>query len=288
MQINDQQIQKIIDAALDEDLGVKGDITSNFTIADNVAVKFQISNRQEILLCGVDAAIATFEAIAKRLNPKINLQINKHFNDGDKLEKDAVIISGEWDAKSVFAAERVALNLLQHLSGIATATNSYVSELASDKTQILDTRKTIPTLRALQKYAVKTGGGKNHRFALFDGILIKDNHIAAAGSISNAVAMVRKNLQTQNQTMPIEVECDHLTQVEEALEAKADIIMLDNMNLEKMKTAKIMIGTKAKIEVSGGITLKDIKPISAIGVDYISIGSLTHSVKAVDIGLDIA
>ncbi|MDA0901968.1 MAG: carboxylating nicotinate-nucleotide diphosphorylase [Proteobacteria bacterium] len=288
MQINDQQIQKIIDAALDEDLGVKGDITSNFTIADNVAVKFQISNRQEILLCGVDAAIATFEAIAKRLNPKINLQINKHFNDGDKLEKDAVIISGEWDAKSVFAAERVALNLLQHLSGIATATNSYVSELASDKTQILDTRKTIPTLRALQKYAVKTGGGKNHRFALFDGILIKDNLIAAAGSISNAVAMVRKNLQTQNQTMPIEVECDHLTQVEEALEAKADIIMLDNMNLEKMKTAKIMIGTKAKIEVSGGITLKDIKPISAIGVDYISIGSLTHSVKAVDIGLDIA
>ncbi len=282
MQIKLKYINDLIKQGLDEDLG-SGDITSNYTIPAHKNIKFQIRNREPIVLSGLEIAFKIFSTTCKRLKTK-SITLKSNFSDGDYLPKNTVIIEGSGNARAIFAAERLVLNLLQHLSGIATTTNQYVQELSGSKTKILDTRKTIPGLRQLQKYAVKTGGGQNHRMALYDGILIKDNHIAAAGSISQAVEMVRKNLTKK---MLIEVECDKLSQVSEAITARADIIMLDNMNLEQIKKAVQLIDGKAKIEVSGGINLEKIKAISAAGVDYISVGALTHSVKAVDIGLDI-
>lgn len=276
-------IDKIIKQGLDEDLGKIGDITSHFTIPSDRQIKFKISNREPIVLCGSDIALQIFSAVQKRLKTEsIVLKIN--YQDGDFLPKNSVIIEGGGNARAIFAAERLVLNLMQHLSGISTATKEYVDKINGTKTKILDTRKTIPGLRELQKYAVKTGGGTNHRMALYDGILIKDNHIAAAGGIMGAVRMVRENLTKQ---MSIEVECDNLSQVAEALSAKVDIIMLDNMNLEQIKKAVELIAGKAKIEVSGGMNLSVIKEVARTGVDYISVGALTHSVKAVDIGLDV-
>lgn len=272
-------LEKIIELGLEEDLGKDGDITSNLTIPEDKIINFQISNRQEMVLCGVDFALKIFEKLAK--NQK--LEIKKHFNDGDFLAKNSKIISGSGNARIIFAAERLVLNLMQHLSGISTKTHNFVKELEG-KAQILDTRKTIPGLRYLQKYAVKIGGGKNHRMALFDAILIKDNHIAAAGSITNAVKMVKENLK---KPLLIEVECDTFEQVKEVLQTGVDIIMLDNMNLEQIKTCVNLISGKAKIEVSGNITIERVKEISKTGIDYISVGALTHQVKARDIGLDI-
>lgn len=291
-------IEQIIKQGLDEDLGVNGDITSNFTIPADKNIKFQIKNREEIILCGVDIVRQIFEAVERRLKTDSNfhwngkaMELRINFNDGDFLPKNSVIIEGSGNARSIFAGERLVLNLMQHLSGIATTTSQYVKQLANNKTRILDTRKTIPGLRELQKYAVKIGGGKNHRLALYDGILIKDNHISAAGGIAEAVAMVKEkidpNFRLNDDYCAIEVECDNLEQVQEALTAKADIIMLDNMNLEQIKKAVSLISGKAKIEVSGGVSLEKIKEISKTGVDYISVGTLTHSVKAVDIGLDV-
>lgn len=282
MQIKSKHLNDLIKQGLDEDLGV-GDITSNYTIPASKNIKFQIRNREPIVLCGLNITLKIFSATSKRLKTK-PITLKSNFNDGDYLPKNTVIIEGSGNARTIFAAERLVLNLMQHLSGIATTTNQYVQELSGSKTKILDTRKTILGLRQLQKYAVKTGGGQNHRMALYDGILIKDNHIAAAGSITKAVEMVRKNLTKK---MSIEVECDKLSQVTEALTAEADIIMLDNMNLSQIEKAVSLINGRAKIEVSGGINLEKIKAISAAGVDYISVGALTHSVKSVDIGLDV-
>jgi nicotinate-nucleotide pyrophosphorylase (carboxylating) len=273
------EIDNIIDCAFREDLGDVGDITSNLTIPEDRVINFQIANREDMILCGVDIALKVFD----KAKQEKGLSIEKHFKDGDFLKRNSVIISGSGNARVIFAAERIALNLMQHLSGIATTTSAFVAQ-AKGKTQILDTRKTIPALRSLQKYAVKMGGAKNHRMALYDGILIKDNHIAAAGSIKNAVMGVTKELKNK---IKIEVECDNLSQVKECLQVGVDIIMLDNMNLEQIKEAVELIKDAAKIEVSGNITLDRVAKISEAGVDYISIGALTHSVKALDIGLDV-
>jgi len=276
-------INKIIEQGLEEDLGGGGDITSNLTIPFDLKIKFKISNREPIVLCGVDIALQIFIATQKRLKTtESTLKIN--YQDGDFIAKNSVIIEGVGNARTIFAAERLVLNLMQHLSGVSTATRKYVEALQGTKAKILDTRKTIPGLRELQKYAVKTGGANNHRMALYDGILIKDNHIAAAGNITSAVKMVRENL---GQKMPIEVECDSLLQVEESLSVGVDIIMLDNMSLEQIKKAVQLVAGRAKIEVSGGISLEVVSAIAAMEVDYISVGALTHSVKAVDIGLDV-
>ncbi len=283
MPITKKYISNLIKQGLEEDLGQAGDITSNYTIPSSKNIKFQIRNREPIVLCGLDIALEIFLETLKKLKTK-SIALKSDFKDGDFLAKNSVIIEGSGNARAIFAAERLVLNLLQHLSGISTNTNLYTKELSGTKTKILDTRKTIPGLRNLQKYAVKTGGGQNHRMALYDGILIKDNHIAAAGSIKKAVLMVRNNIAKK---MSIEVECDNLSQVKEAIAAKADIIMLDNMNLEQIKKAVKIIDGQAKIEVSGGINLGKIKAIAKTGVDYISVGALTHSVKAVDIGLDV-
>ncbi|MDA9231410.1 carboxylating nicotinate-nucleotide diphosphorylase [Rickettsiales bacterium] len=272
------KINQIIDLAIAEDLGEDGDVTSNLTISQDDIINFQISNRQEIILCGVDFALLVFQKIDK--NSEISLK--KHFSDGEMLSKDDIIISGSGNARAIFAAERIALNLIQHLSGIATKTGKFVAQLRGD-TQILDTRKTIPAFRELQKYAVKIGGGKNHRMNLYESILIKDNHIAAAGGVKKAIEKAKKA-----ENLKIEVECDNLDQVKQVLgSGGVDVVMLDNMNLQEIEKAVKLINKKVKIEVSGNVTLEKIAAISDLGVDYISVGALTHSIEAVDIGLDI-
>lgn len=282
--ITNKEIGDLIELGIAEDLGQDGDITSLYTISSNKNIRFQIVNREPIVLCGIDIALKIFSAIDKKFKTKTN--IKTYYQDGKFLPENTKILEGFGNAIAIFAAERLALNLIQHLSGIATTTNQYIKKLTGE-TKILDTRKTIIGLRKLQKYAVRTGGGANHRLALYDGILIKDNHIAACGGVKKAIDVVRKNLAKNNIKIPIEVECDNLSQVKEALIAKAEIIMLDNMNLSQIKKAVSLINKRAKIEVSGGINLKKISAISKAGVDYISVGALTHSVKAVDIGLDI-
>lgn len=280
------KITKIIQEALNEDLGKVGDITSNFIIGKNEKIKFQISNREPIILCGTDIALQVFDEVSKKLKIS-DLKLKANYKDGEFLKKNSIIIEGFGNARLVLAAERLVLNLMQHLSGISTEVKKYVDETKGTKAKILDTRKTIPNLRILQKYAVKIGGGTNHRMALYDGVLIKDNHIAAAGSVANAVSLAREGLKKSKNKILIEVECDNLKQVSEAIKSKAEIIMLDNMDLVKISEAVKLINKKAKIEVSGGVNLKTVGKIAKTGVDYISIGALTHSVKAVDIGLDI-
>lgn len=285
----EKSLQRIIDFGLEEDLGTEGDITSNATVSQDNIIDFSISNREEIILCGVDFALKIFhQFLDKRLLQKYKIltckpfiEIEKLHNDGDLIKANSTIIKGKAHARIIFAAERLVLNLMQHLSGIATKTYQITSQIQG-KTKILDTRKTIPTLRALQKYAVKVGGGQNHRLALYDAILIKDNHIAAAGGIKNAI-LSAKNYSNKI----IEIECDNLDQVKEAVINDVDIIMLDNMSLEQIEEAIKIINNKTKIEVSGNMNPQKIAAISHLAIDYISMGSLTHSVEAVDIGLDI-
>ncbi len=281
MQKLKKEIEKIVKAALAEDAALN-DITSDLTIPKNHQIYFIIKPREEIILCGVDAIKICFAELKKSKKfaaAKLKFAINA--KDGDALDSSKSIAHGYGDAKLIFAAERTILNLIQHLSGIATTTNQFASVIKSKKTKILDTRKTLPTLRALQKYAVGVGGGKNHRFNLQDMILIKDNHIAAAGGVLQAIIAAKKSGKK------IEIECDNLQQVEEAIALKPDIIMLDNMTIAQIKKAQKIIGKKALIEISGGINLKNIAKLRDLEIDFISIGALTHSVKAVDIGLDV-
>jgi nicotinate-nucleotide pyrophosphorylase (carboxylating) len=200
------------------------------------------------------------------------------------VEKGQQIAEVEGSVRSILSGERLALNLLQRLSGIATRTNQYVQAIAGTKARVVDTRKTTPGLRLLEKYAVRVGGGHNHRYALYDAVMIKDNHIKGAGGIKQAVDAARATIP---HTMKIEVETESLEQVREALEAGADIIMLDNMELERMKEAVALIAGRAVVEASGGVTLETIRSIAETGVDVISVGALTHSVKALDISLDL-
>jgi nicotinate-nucleotide pyrophosphorylase (carboxylating) len=279
------ELQKLIEIALIEDRA-SDDITSDLILDDSDLVSFKINTRQAIILCGIGVIKYCFDyllATPKFGNAKI--KIDNFYQDGDFISSNSTIASGVGSAKLVFAAERVILNLIQHLSAISTNTNQFVKLLGDSKTKILDTRKTLPSLRLIQKYAVKIGGGENHRFCLDEMILIKDNHIAAAGSVTNALRAVKAKNSKQ---LKVEIECDNLDQIIAVLkEGGADIIMLDNMALEQIKLAKEMIRSKAKIEVSGGVNLANIAQIAKIGVDFISIGVLTHSVVAVDIGLDI-
>jgi nicotinate-nucleotide pyrophosphorylase len=307
MSLNLAYVNNLIKDALDEDLGELGDITSNLTVKTDKIIDFQISNREDIILCGSNLLPTIFKQVSERLKiniPEITTKSNsnssthkestnylrQNFYDGDFLAKNSVIFQGKCNARVVFAVERLALNLIQHLSGISTITNLYVSKVdKNSKTKILDTRKTLPNLRLLQKYAVKIGGGENHRAGLYDMILIKDNHIAAAGSVENAIKITKEKIKQKNslKNLLIEVECDTLEQVQKAAANKPNIIMLDNMNLEQIRKAQEIIANRTKIEVSGNINLEKIRDISMLNIDYISVGSLTHSVKAVDIGLDI-
>ena len=274
--------EKIIDLAIDEDLSNKSDLTSDNIIAEDLDIEFSIATREDMILCGSIFIPMIFKKISTRYkNNNIDLQYN--FSDGDKIQSGEVIISGAGNAKLIFASERIILNLLQHLSAISTKTNKFIAKIKNYKTKILDTRKTIPAYRHLHKYAVRKGGGYNHRFSLFDAILIKDNHIAAAGGIGKSL----DNICSKNLNIPIEIECDNLDPVKEAIKYDIDIIMLDNMTIQQMRRAKEIINGKAKIEISGGIKLDMIDKILDLEIDYISVGELTSSIDAVDIGLDI-
>jgi len=272
----DYSLKELIEKALAEDLG-PGDVTSEATIPAGSTATAAILAKQDLILAGIDIATAVF----RHLDPDV--QFTLFAKDGDKINAGTEIARLSGNTRALLAGERVALNLLQHLSGIATLTARYVENVKGLKAVVLDTRKTLPGLRQLEKYAVRMGGGKNHRMGLYDMILIKDNHIKAAGGITNAVASAR----TKTGNLRIEVETKTLDEVREALAAKADIIMLDNMPVDVMREAVKLIAGRALAEASGNVTLETVRQIAEAGVDFVSSGSLTHSAPAADISMKI-
>ena len=228
------------------------------------------------------AGIDVFKETFLFLDP--GMKFNACCKDGDVVEKGGCIAEISGNLSRMLTAERVALNFLQRMSGIATLTRRYVDEVKGTRAKILDTRKTAPGLRYLDKYAVRIGGGHNHRFGLYDGVLIKDNHIAAAGGISQALARVRGSLP---HTLKVEIEVKNLLELEEAINSGADVIMLDNMSLDNMRKAVTVTGGRVPLEASGNVTLANVRKIAETGVDFISVGALTHSVPASDISLKI-
>ena len=273
----DHNLKKLVEHALFEDLG-PGDVTSEATISpESLSVAVMLA-KQDLVLAGLDSARAVF----LYLDPAI--QFTPFAHDGDRISAGTEIAKLSGKTRALLAGERVALNLLQHLSGISTLTAKYVEQVKGLKAEVLDTRKTLPGLRQLEKYAVKIGGGRNHRFGLYDGVLIKDNHIKASGSITKAVENARK---AAHHLLKIEVETSSLDEVREALLAQAEIIMLDNMPLGLMREAVALIAGKALVEASGNVTLETVRAIAETGVDFISSGSLTHSAPAADISMKI-
>ena len=262
-------------AALREDIGT-GDVTTNSCVPVNAVSKGFFKTKEPGIVCGLFVAKRVFELLDN------SIRFSPCSSDGDFVETGCVIAEISGPSRCILTGERTALNLLQHLSGVATRTAEAVKAISGTKARIVDTRKTTPGLRLLDKYAVRCGGGSNHRFNLSDGILIKDNHIAAAGGITNAVRFARNNCPF---TVKIEVETETPVQVEEALAAGADIIMFDNMTIEEMAAAVKKIGGLALTEASGNMGERDLRAVAGTGVDYISIGALTHSVKSLDISL---
>ena len=270
-----KNIDTLIEAGLQEDV-LTGDITTNTLIPASVQSTAVMIAKAE----GVIAGLFVAEAVFKKLDNQI--EFIAEVSEGDKVKKGDLICTIKGSYRALLTGERLALNFLQRISGIASETAKYVEAVKETKTLILDTRKTVPGLRLLDKYAVKAGGGTNHRMGLFDMVMIKDNHISAAGGITNAVKAIRPAISPE---IKIEVETTNLDEVKEALDAKADIIMLDNMDNETMKKAVRLIDGKAKVEASGNMNLERVKEVAATGVDYISIGALTHSVNALDISM---
>jgi len=270
-------VDKIIRNALEEDMPY-GDITTDMLIDPTEISRAVFITKEDGVVAGLDVAGRVFEILDNKVI------FTKIVQDGQKVEKGSILAEVTGNTAALLKGERTALNLLQRLSGIATRTNEFIRRVEGLDVKIVDTRKTTPGLRILEKYAVRMGGGVNHRYSLSDGVLIKDNHIAAAGSIKNAVEVARKKLP---HTMKIEVETETIEQVKEALEAGADIIMLDNMSIEMMKEAVKLINKKALVEASGNVTLENVREVAQTGVDIISSGSLTHSVKALDISMRI-
>lgn len=267
-------IEKIARAALEEDIGWR-DLTSS--ILEDVEAVGVISSKEEGVLCGTQVARAVFKILQE------DCQFKPFLEDGDPLAKGSIIAEIRGKAKTLLGGERVALNFLQHLSGIATLTRKFVEKIQGTRARILATRKTIPLLRALEKYAVEVGGGYPHRFALYDGILIKNNHIALIGDIKEAVRRAKEMFPYQK----IEIEAGNLEELKEAIDAGADIILLDNMSVEGLKEAVRIAQGKVMLEASGGVSLDNVMEIAETGVDFISIGALTHSAKAIDIHMEV-
>ena len=279
MTITKAVIDDAIRRALAEDIDGGEDVTTAATIPSSKAAKAVLRARTTGILCGIDVAAAAFRAV----DPS-SLKITAHMKDGAALAEGKDILSVDGAARAIMIAERTALNFTTHLSGIATLTEKYVETVKGTKAAIMCTRKTLPGLRALEKYAVKCGGGKNHRFGLYDAVLIKDNHIAIAGSVGTAI---EKAISYTSHKMKIEVEVDTLEQLEEALRHKIDVVLLDNMKPDMLRRAVEIVGSKCLTEASGGVNLQTVRAIAESGVDMISIGALTHSAPALDIGLDI-
>lgn len=277
MKLNQKEIERVILTALKEDIGA-GDITTNLLIAKDQKAKAFFLAKED----GIIAGLMIAKMVLQKLDKKI---VWKSFvKDGNFVSAGTRIAEVKGSLRALLTGERTALNILQRMSGIATVANNLVKIVNGTNAKILDTRKTVPGLRMFDKYAVKIGGGTNHRFGLFDMVLIKDNHIKAAGGITNAVAKIRKGITKK---IKIEVETSNLDEVREALKNKVEIIMLDNMPVAMMKEAVKIIAGKTKVEASGNINFKSIKAIAETGVDFISVGALTHSVKALDISMKI-
>ncbi|MEI8356680.1 MAG: carboxylating nicotinate-nucleotide diphosphorylase [Deltaproteobacteria bacterium] len=268
-------LDRIIENALLEDIHT-GDITTLAVIAENRPAQARIIAKEPMVLSGIAVAAKVFHFLDHKI------EFISHFTDGCTLEPGDVIADIRGEAALLLQGERVALNLLQRMCGIATLTAQYVQAVEGTKAKVVDTRKTTPGLRQLEKFSVRVGGGTNHRTGLYDGVLIKENHIAAAGGIAIAIQRARDYIP---HTMKIEVETETLSQVEAALAAGADIIMLDNMDLKNMGEAVALIAGRALVEASGGVTLGTIRDIALTGVDIISVGALTHSARAMDISM---
>lgn len=274
---NAQEIELIINHAFQEDIG-NGDITTNNIVPENKLASASMTAKADGIIAGIDIAEMVFRMLDE------NLEWNPKIKDGDSVKKGDVILEIKGTFRALLTGERLALNLMQRMSGIATETAKYVAETKGSKVKILDTRKTVPGLRTFDKYAVKMGGGTNHRIGLYDMVMIKDNHIKMAGTITAAVNQVRKSIPSE---IKVEVETTNLHEVEEAVNAGADIIMLDNMSNELMCEAVDLINGKALIEASGNMNLERISDVAKTGVDFISVGALTHSVIALDISQNI-
>ncbi len=271
-------VNRLIDLWLAEDIG-HGDLTVLSMIEADARATFHMNARQDLSLAGIHVAAACF----RRYDPDVKVEVTA--TDGDRCKPKTVLLKVSGSARSLLTVERTALNIAQHLSGIATETARWMDEIKGTKAQLIDTRKTTPGLRMLEKHAVVCGGGANHRLGLDGGVMIKDNHIAVAGSITKAVERARSRVPG---LIKIEVECDRLDQVREAVAAKADIIMLDNMKLDDMREAVKFVGGKIPLEASGGVRFDTVRPIAETGVDYISTSKTIQAAPAVDIGLDDA
>jgi nicotinate-nucleotide pyrophosphorylase (carboxylating) len=268
-------IDRIIENALAEDIHT-GDITTLAVMRENREARARLIAKEPMVLAGIETAARVFHLLDSRII------FTPLFSDGDVLETGNNIAEITGDAASLLQGERVALNILQRMSGVATLTARYVAAVKGTKARVVDTRKTALGMRILDKYAVRVGGGSNHRTGLYDGVLIKENHITAAGGIGVAISRARAYI---SHTMKIEVETESLAEVAEALEAGADIIMLDNMDTSSMAEAVAMIAGRSLIEASGGVNLDTVREIAATGVDIISVGALTHSARAMDISM---
>jgi nicotinate-nucleotide pyrophosphorylase (carboxylating) len=271
-------VDDFVRRVLAEDLGSGGDVTSSATIAADARFTANLVAREPIILAGIDLAGAFFT----RMDEEVIVE--QLADDGRRVETGEVLMKLRGNARAMLAAERSALNTLQHLSGIATLTRRYVDSIAGTGARLLDTRKTIPGLRSLEKYAARMGGAENHRMRLDDGILVKDNHVAVAGGIAAAVSAAK----AADTGFEVQVEVDSIGQIEEALNAGADRLLLDNMDVPTLRSAVELVAGRVPLEASGGVTLETIRAIAETGVDYISAGRITQSAPAVDIGMDYA
>jgi nicotinate-nucleotide pyrophosphorylase (carboxylating) len=269
-------LMDFISRVLAEDLGRGGDVTSSATIHPDARFTAEMNARQDIIVAGLEVAAAFF----RRLD--VSVSVEQLASDGDAVRAGAVLMRLEGNARAMLTAERAALNTLQHLSGIATLTRRYVDAIAGTGAILLDTRKTIPGLRVLGKYAARMGGAQNHRMRLDDGVLIKDNHVAVCGGVAEAV----RRAKAANSGLQVQIEVDRLDQIEPALAAGADRLLLDNMPPPVLRQAVALVAGRVPLEASGGVTLETIRAIAETGVDYISVGRITQSAPAVDIGLD--
>jgi len=276
--LNYKKVQEQIAGFMAEDIGIY-DLTANIMIDEDAQGAFNLNARQPMVISGIDVARMVFEYYVPDVKTDVRVK------DGDRVEAGKILMLISGRAREILTAERTALNLVQHMSGIATVTAEYVDLIAGTGCQLLDSRKTTPGLRMLEKHAVVSGGARNHRLALDSGLMIKDNHIAVCGSLT---AAIKKAKAVVPMLTKVEVECDRLDQVEEALAAGADVLMLDNMGPDMLRQAVKIVGGKIPLEASGGINLGTIREIAETGVEFVSVGRLTQSSPAVDIGLDEA
>ena len=277
MALSDQfDVQEFLRRVLAEDMGSGGDVTSAATISADARFAAEMNCRQPIVVAGLEIAAAFF----RELDPDV--RIDQLVDDGNAVEAGTVLMRMQGNARAMLTAERSALNTLQHLSGIATMTREYVEAIAGTGATLLDTRKTIPGLRVLEKYASRMGGAQNHRMRLDDGLLIKDNHVGVAGGVAEAVRAAK----AANTGLPVQVEVDRIDQIEPALRAGADRLLLDNMPPPVLREAVALVAGRVPLEASGGVNLDTIRAIAETGVNYISVGRITQSAPAVDIGLD--